>query len=71
LSAARLPLATTEAVVIASLESLCRSFLTLLFDSYDRRIPSSGLIFVTPGGNGSAGRRFGVEGIYRAGPEPM
>jgi hypothetical protein len=46
LRAAKLPLATTEAVVIASLDLGPGLFFTGLFESYDRRIPSSGLNFV-------------------------
>src|SRR6202011_4598152 len=46
LRAAKLPLATIEAVVTACLESVPGSFPTSLFESHGWRIPSSGFEFV-------------------------
>src|SRR5271165_3222496 len=46
LRAAKLPLATIEAVVTACLESVPESFPTPLFESHGWRIPSSGFEFV-------------------------
>jgi hypothetical protein len=48
LRAAKLPLATIEAVVTACLESVAGSFPTSLFESHSWLIPSSGFKFVGP-----------------------
>src|SRR5271165_6704671 len=59
LRAAKLPLATIEAVVTACLELVPESFPTSLFESHGRRIPSSGFEFVAE--HGQRNRSSGVQ----------